>query len=110
VKPDGNFVDERGCTFPVEKLFPSVRRKVYNGTFTISVPNDYDAVLNRTFGKNWRTPDSRKKSHGLTRCKTKPEVLIRNAYRRDSWNLAWNAILKDEFYSLQDGFNSLPGF
>jgi hypothetical protein len=102
VKPDGHFVDERGCAFPVDKMRPVIRKAVYNKSFSVSVPNQFEDVISGTFGMDWRTPDASKAVHGRTLCDSnekRPKEEVRNKKKSRRWERAWNDVLKDDFYS-----------
>jgi hypothetical protein len=96
VKPDGQFMDERGCSFPVNKMRPVVRKLVYNGTFLVNVPGDAEAIISETFGADWRVPDPNKAHHGGTFCRRDRG---RKAAHPKRWEQRWNNLLKSEFYS-----------
>jgi hypothetical protein len=86
----GQFIDERGCGYDVPVFRPMNRISVYNNTFQVNVPNDFLAVLEHEYGKNWRTPD-RGRGHGNTKCGL--TKFFRKGENDTAWFNMWNNIL-----------------
>ncbi|KAL7533837.1 hypothetical protein ACHAXR_005480 [Thalassiosira sp. AJA248-18] len=91
----GKFIDERGCGYDLSSYRPAARLMVYKQKFPVSVPKDYNLVLDAGFGSNWRTPDSGN-PHGHTECDAKKFMRIWNMKGADKeWISHWNGLLNN---------------
>ena len=53
------------CKHYYKDVFPSQRRTVYNGTFSVNVPANPEQLLRTYYGIDWATPPEMKDAHGL---------------------------------------------
>lgn len=92
----GMFIDERACQFEGGAFRPARRMWVYNYTFQVNVPNDFNYVLEQMYGPDWRTPDKSSSPHGNTACAGKGNKYWRSGEQDTKWLDMWNEILDRE--------------
>ena len=53
------------CKHYYKDIFPSQRRAVYNGTFSVNFPANPEQLLRTYYGNEWSVPPEKKDAHGL---------------------------------------------